>query len=246
MELQTIEVKKQDKVCFLKFNRPQANNTINDILVEECYRIIEMYENEISILVLEGADEVFCFGADFKDKKQKNQPEKLYRLWTKLATGSFITIAHVRGKANAGGLGFVAASDIVIADTTATFSLSEMLFGLFPAMVLPFLIRRMGYRQANFLTLTTKTISVKQACDWGLVDEYQEKSHLLLMKYISRLKKIPKSGIINYKHYINEINTTIIDSESDAIRANKKIFADESNKERIRRFVEDGIYPWEE
>nr|WP_269820011.1 enoyl-CoA hydratase-related protein [Bacillus velezensis] len=42
------------------------------------------------------------------------------------------------GVANAGGIGFVAASDIVIADDTAVFSLSELLFGLFPAMVLPF------------------------------------------------------------------------------------------------------------
>jgi len=62
-------------------------------------------------------------------------------LWLRLATVRTVTISHVRGKANAGGIGFVAASDIVLADETAQFSLSELLFGLYPACVLPFLIR---------------------------------------------------------------------------------------------------------
>jgi 3-carboxymethyl-3-hydroxy-acyl-[acp] dehydratase len=44
-----------------------------------------------------------------------------------LATGPFVTISHVRGKANAGGLGFMAASDIVLAQEEAQFSLSELL-----------------------------------------------------------------------------------------------------------------------
>ncbi len=87
-------------------------------------------EDSIVILVLEGLPEVFCFGADFKgihDRMSSGQlidqsPEPLYDLWLKLTTGPYITISHVRGKANAGEVGFVAASDIVLADQTAQFS----------------------------------------------------------------------------------------------------------------------------
>jgi hypothetical protein len=89
--------------------------------------------------------EVFCFGADFKEIQKnfenKNQPgqqdpEPLYNLWLQLALGPFITIAHVQGKTNAGGVGFVAACDVVLCDEKAVFSLSELLFGLMPACVL--------------------------------------------------------------------------------------------------------------
>jgi enoyl-CoA hydratase/carnithine racemase len=150
MDYQTIKVRFEDPVCFLQFYRPEANNTINYRLIDECREVLERCEDSITIVVLEGLPEVFCFGADFAGIQQQvsgeqplhNNPEPMYDLWMKLASGPFITISHVRGKANAGGVGFVAASDIVLADSKAQFSLSELLFGLFPACVLPFLIRR--------------------------------------------------------------------------------------------------------
>jgi polyketide biosynthesis enoyl-CoA hydratase PksH len=88
-------------------------------------------------------------------------------------------MSHVRGTSNAGGTGFVAASDIVIADNTAQFSLSELLFGLYPACVLPFLTKRIGFRKAHYLTLMTNPISVQQANAWNLVDAYEENSSLI-------------------------------------------------------------------
>jgi len=59
-----------------------------------------------------------------------------------LSTCNKVVIAKVEGKVNAGGVGLVAASDIVVAHTQATFGLSEALFGLLPACVMPFLIRK--------------------------------------------------------------------------------------------------------
>ncbi len=69
---------------------------------------------------------------------RERNPERLYDLWLRLATGPFITISHVRGRVNAGGIGFVATSDIVLAERSAQFSLSELLFGVFPARYFPF------------------------------------------------------------------------------------------------------------
>src|SRR5439155_22787849 len=95
----------------------------------------------------------------------------LYDLLLQLETGSYITLSHVQGKANAGGIDIVAACDIVLADHAAQFSLSELLFGLFPACVLPFLIRRVGFQKAHYMTLMTQPISAQRAHTWGLVDE---------------------------------------------------------------------------
>lgn len=248
MNYQTIKVHFQEPICFLQLFRPEANNALNDRLIEECHHALDVYDESASIIVLEGLPEIFCSGADFQamhdqmtsGQQKEHNPEPTYNLWLRLATGPYITISHVKGKANAGGVGFVAASDIVLADDTAQFSLSELLFGLFPACVLPFLIRRIGFQKANYMSLMTRPIAVEQAQMWGLVDAYDVKSESLLRKHLLRLKKIPKTGIVKYKHYLSQMDNSISQFKSLAVASNKEVFSDPCNLERICRFVENG------
>lgn len=252
MEWKTINVHFKDPICFIQFNRPEAKNAINEILIKECTQVMRICEERSSIVIFEGSKDVFCFGADLQEvdvnqnSDQSYRPDVLYDLWLKMANGPFITISHVRGNTNAGGVGFVAASDIVIADETAVFSLSELLFGLYPAMVLPFLTRKIGYQRANYLTLKTNGINVKQANSWGLVDAYQANSNLLLKQHLTRLTKLPKSAIIHYKNYMAELNDSLIKSKNSAVSANRQIFTDKENLSRIYQFVENGVFPWED
>lgn len=235
--------------------RPQANNTINDRLVEELNQVVAHCEDSIKVLVLEGTPEVFCFGADFTELKvddtssnqNKNSgPEPLYDLWLRLAEGPFVSVAHVRGKSNAGGIGFVAACDIVLCEESAIFSLSELLFGLMPACVLPFLIRRVGFSKANYMTLMTQPISAKQALEWGLVDACEKNSQNLLRKHLLRLRRLSKSGILHYKSFLNRLDVELRHAKPKALLANKEVFADENNIRMIERYVTTGKFPWEE
>lgn len=254
MNYQTIQVRFQEQICYIRFYRPEANNTINETLVEECLQVLELCAASATIVVLEGLPEVFCFGADFqgiRDKMTSGQgnaqsPEPLYDLWLKLANGPYITISHVRGKANAGGVGFIAASDIVIADQTAQFSLSELLFGLFPACVLPFLIRRIGFQKAHYLTLMTQPILVQQAHSWGLVDAYDNQSEALLHKHLLRLRRLNKTGILRYKYFMDELYGLARQGKPLALVSNKEMFSDPQNLKGIFRFLEIGQFPWEE
>ena len=253
MNYQALKVRYQEPVCFLQFYRPQANNTINDCLVEECHDVLSRCEESMKVVVLEGLPEVFCFGADFQGMAREMadgqpgelDPQPLYDLWLKLATGPYITISHVRGKANAGGVGFAAASDIVLADTAAQFSLSELLFGLFPACVLPFLIRRLGFQKAHYMSLMTWPVPVRQAQDWGLVDAYDEQSETLVRKHLLRLRCLSKKGISRYKRYMSELYPWLLQHKSAALAANREVFSDPHNLQGIFRYVETGQFPWE-
>lgn len=254
MNYQTIKVRIQEPICYLQFYRPEANNTINELLVEECSHVLKWCEKEsITVVVLEGLPDVFCFGADFQgiqeqmamEHQKEQDPGRLYDLWLKMATGPFVTVSHVRGRANAGGMGFVAAADVVLADQRSTFSLSELLFGLFPACVLPFLTRRIGFQKSNYLTLMTNPISVQQAHTWGLVDAYDSDSESLLRKHLLRLRRLSKTGISRYKHYMNKLHGSLYKFRSSALSANKEIFSDPRNLEWISRYVEKGLFPWE-
>jgi polyketide biosynthesis enoyl-CoA hydratase PksH len=250
---ETIKVRFQDSICFLQIHRPEANNTISSQLVAECHDVLSACEESATVLVLSGSPEVFCSGADFKAiagastaaDEQDHGPGPLYDLWLRLATGPYVTISHVRGKANAGGVGFVAASDIVLADETAQFSMSELLFGLYPACVLPFLIRRIGLQRAHYLTLMTQAIPARRACEWGLVDACEPVSETLLRRHLQRLGRLSKTAIRRYKTYISRIGLPLQDLKLPAVAGNREVFGDADNLLAIRRYVERGVFPWE-
>lgn len=249
---ETIRVRFQEDICTIQIYRPEANNTINDRLINEIAEVLGLCMESVKIIVLEGLPEVFCFGADFKeiqtefenDAREQN-PESLYNLWLQLATGPYITIAHVRGKTNAGGIGFVAACDLVLCEDKSVFSLSELLFGLMPACVLPFLIRRVGFSKSNYMTLMTQPISAQQAQAWGLVDAYEEHSGNLLRKHLLRLRLLSKTGISRYKRYINKLDDSFISARPEALAANKEVFSDVDNLKLISRYSRTGKFPWE-
>lgn len=249
----TIKVEFQEPICFLQIDRPEANNTISGQLVAEFHAVLSECEKSATVVVLSGSPEVFCFGADFsaiasppaEAEEHDSGPGPLYDLWLRMTTGPFVTISHVRGKANAGGVGFVAASDIVLADETAQFSLSELLFGLYPACVLPFLIRRVGFQKAHYLTLMTQPISAKQAFEWGLVDAVEPQSEALLRRHLQRLRRLSKPAIERYKTYMSRGNMPLQDSKSMAVAGNLEMFSDPVNLKAITRYVDDGVFPWE-
>lgn len=247
---ETIRAQFQDAVCHLRIDRPESRNTINSRLVAECHEVLSACEESATIVVLSGSPEVFCFGADFKaiasGSEQDAGPEALYDLWLRMATGPYLTIAQVRGQANAGGVGFVAASDIVLADETAQFSLSELLFGLYPACVLPFLIRRVGFQKAHYMTLMTQPVSAKQAAEWGLVDAYEASSDVLLRRHLNRLRRLSKTAIRRYKSYMNRINGPLQNLKAEAVAGNLEVFSDPRNLHAITQYVERGIFPWEQ
>jgi polyketide biosynthesis enoyl-CoA hydratase PksH len=250
---ETIDVQFQSSTCYVRIDRPGANNTINGQLVAECNDVLSRCEESANVVVFSGSPEVFCMGADFQAiasastgaSEPGGGPGPLYDLWLRMATGPYITISQVRGKANAGGVGFVAASDIVLADDTANFSLSELLFGLYPACVLPFLIRRIGFQKAHYLTLSTQPISAKQAVEWGLVDACETPTDGLLRRHLQRLRRLSKTAIGRYKSYMHRIGPPVEALKSDAVAANREIFSDAGNLRTITQFVEHGLFPWE-
>lgn len=251
---ETIRVRLDDGIAVVQIHRPDADNAINSRLIEEVGDVLRACEAGAKVVVLEGLPEVFCSGADFGEIQARfdhdgpghaDDPGPLYDLWQRLASGPYVTVAHVRGRANAGGVGFVAACDLVLSDEKATFSLSELLFGLMPACVLPFLIRRIGFAKANMLTLTTQPISAAQALAWGLVDACEANSGNLLRKHLLRLRRLGKDGIGRYKRYACSLDALIRTARPKALEANLEVFSDADNLSKIARYVRTGTFPWE-
>jgi polyketide biosynthesis enoyl-CoA hydratase PksH len=253
MHYDTVRLRFDDGIATLQIHRPQANNAINDQLIADFAAALDACDSRAAVVVVQGSPEVFCFGADFAELQQAfdgdgipvQDPKPMYDLWRRLATGPYVSVAHVRGKANAGGVGFVAACDLVLADASAVFSLSELLFGLMPACVMPFLVRRIGFARANAMTLMTQPVTAETAHAWGLVDVFEENGDNLLRKQLLRLRRLDKNAIARYKRYMASIDALIENAEPRALAANIEVFSDPSNLRAISRYVKTGQFPWE-
>lgn len=253
MEYQTLKIHHQPAVQRIQMYRPEANNSISSQLTQELLSALQAAEAEstVKVVVLEGLPDVFCTGMDFQEVVSGKQVDPkisshgYYNILKQMSQSSKVILSLVRGKVQAGGVGLVAASDLVIADETVTFVLSELLFGLLPACVLPFLIRRVGFQKAYRLALTTQSISINDAYNWGLVDEYSTDTNKLLSQYIRRLKCLPSSGVKDLKNYINQL--WIIQQETQDLAVNKvsSLVGDSTVQEKIKRFKKEGTFPWQ-
>jgi polyketide biosynthesis enoyl-CoA hydratase PksH len=252
LNYETIRVGVDGTVWSIRLDRPGANNAISELLITECRDALDKARSSATVVVLQGSPLHFCTGADFAEEVAKNrtptdqdrQPQLLYRLFLDIATGPYVTVAQVRGKTNAGGAGLVAAADIVLADSDATFSLSELLFGLYPACVLPFLVRRCGFQKANYMTLMTMPFPAIEALRFGLVDAEGD-SEMLLRRHLTRLRCLRKTGIARYKRYMKDLAVSLVAAEPLAVAGNHEVFGDPENQALIQRYVTQGILPWE-
>lgn len=245
MQYENLKVSCQKEILRIVFDSTDHRNRINALMIKQLSQILDEYEDKIRVVVLEGNGTNFCTGADFDDNDGEYHPEHLYHLWYRLATGSFITVSHVKGKVIAGGIGFIGASDIVLADENATFCMTELMLGIYPALVFPFLLRKTGFATVNYMALTMGTLTAQQAREKRIVDACGSDSKKLLGKHLVRLTKIPKSGIKAYKEYVQKIIHLLEQNQQTAVSANLAMFQDEENKKRIRDFATFGKFPWE-
>ena len=169
-------------------------------LVSAFHQVLE--SPDVRVILLRSLEENFCLGMNLDVLKESleadnnqstsgsfsgaglstsdsNQDSRhdavsLYsQLLELIAFGPKPVIGLVEGPVKAGGVGITAACDIVVADLNkASFELSEVLFGLIPANVLPFLMhQRISPQQARYLVLSAKLIDPIQALQMGLCDE---------------------------------------------------------------------------
>ena len=249
---QSVLVDERRSVLTIKLNRPEEGNSINTIMVEELMTILNEVEKnqQIKVVVLEGEENVFCTGMDFKalangaDEKIEADANAYYNLLQFLSLSSKVTIAKVDGKVNAGGIGLVAACDIVIASEKATFGLSELLFGLLPACVMPFLIKRTGPQKAKWLALITEGISAQRSFEIGLVDEVTDNTKDTLRRCILRLTRLENQAVFNLKDYMSKL--WIIKNETQTLAVNQiaSLVQTKEVHDNIVNFIEKGKFPW--
>jgi len=212
VQLRTLTFTLSERVARVTFTREKAGNSLNQSMLADLTRALDAAEEAplCGLVVMDAPGSVFCSGMDFEAVEQAtragaDEGESLTRpyiqLLRRLSLLSRPIIVLVDGEVIAGGVGLVAASDLVFATPRSRFALTEALWGLLPAMVAPYLIRRVGYQNAYKMALTTLPVSADRACAIGLVDEVTDSPEQMLQRLRARLLRVGSDTVRELKRY---------------------------------------------
>ncbi len=144
--------------------------------LEVCRRLVEVLEKPpegAHVLRLRAAGDSFCLGRErggTTPAQVRTEAEVLVSLMRALRRTRLVTVAEVQGDAAGFGVGLAAACDVAVALESARFSFPEVGIGLAPALVLAWLPRVIGEREAFWLTATGETITAARAVELSLVN----------------------------------------------------------------------------
>lgn len=257
--MDVLEIERRGPAAWLWLNRPELRNALNGELQDFLIRAFKELETEknIRVLVLAGRGQAFCAGGDLS---RMAQAAKMTKAKSRLEAGRFAKllyrmhtypkplIARVHGAAFAGGMGLVAACDLVVAAEEAEFCLPEVKIGLVPAMISPYIVRAIGEQQARRYVLTGERLAAREAHRIGLVHECVAASELdvRVEKFAAQLAQAGPRALARSKKLLARVAkaaiTPKLSEETAAVLADVR--AGEEAREGIRSFLEKRKPAW--
>jgi methylglutaconyl-CoA hydratase len=175
-----IDLKFEGAITRITLNRPEKKNALNQVLLGELREALaNAISKESRVVVLSGAGQDFCAGADLEAFHSLENATVLNHIERARDLASVLLamrrhplpiIAAVRGRALAGGCGLATGCDLIIASETARFGYPEVNIGFVPAMVMAILRRNISEKRAFELIAMGDVISAQRAYEIGLVN----------------------------------------------------------------------------
>lgn len=175
-----VEYSVSNYVASITLNRPDKRNALNPELIAALKDAFHHAENDpqVKVIILQGKGDAFCAGADlsylqklqqFSYEENLSDSLSLKDLFWQIYTAKKIVMAKVKGPAYAGGFGLATVCDLCFATEDATFSFTEVKIGFVPALVMVFLLRKIGDARARPMLLTGNIFTGKELANTGLV-----------------------------------------------------------------------------
>ena len=204
-------------VARIHLNRSDVFNALNVKLIKELIDIIQwtaersvstnssLRDSENSeylrVVILTGEGKHFCAGADINMMREAGSlsaeenridSERLDQLFFSLWSHPCFTIGCIQGVALGGGAGLVSCLDYVIAEPRTRIALSEAKLGILPAVIGPYVYRKIGSSNFRRLSMMASKINSDEAMKIGLInsvvdstDKFSESSSEIISEVLS-------------------------------------------------------------
>jgi methylglutaconyl-CoA hydratase len=255
-----IEYAVRDRIASITLNRPEKSNALCHEMVTELKVAFKRAEadEEVKLVILKANGEAFCAGADLdylesmqhfsyeQNLADSNHLKELYLLIYQLKK---VVISQVHSYALAGGCGLATVCDFCFAATDANFGYTEVKIGFVPAIVMVFLIRKIGEGKAKQLLLSGTIISAEEAFALGLVSVTAEKQLLSqkVLEFANHLIENNSAYAMSItKQMIGKVQSFSIEEALEfAAEMNAKARSSEDCKKGIRAFLNKEKVTWD-
>jgi methylglutaconyl-CoA hydratase len=237
-------------VARIALARPERKNAFDADLIAELTAAVRDIRPAIRAVVLQGEGDTFCAGADVEWMRGMADyslddniadSKALAGMFRALYDLEMPLVARVQGAAIGGGAGLVAIADVAVASTEASFAFTETRLGILPAVVSPYVVRKIGPARATALFVTGSRIDAKRAHEIGLVERLVEPSDLdaAVGRVLDAILSGGPKAVNAAKRLVREIEGRRIDEVADlTVKRIAEIRVSREGQEGLRAFLE--------
>lgn len=238
-----------DGIATLTLNRLEARNALSPELIEAMNQAVESLgqqaaadDGQVRVMILAGAGKVFCAGMDLKGvlsdpKKMAGMLHGLSRFLRSVRRLPVPTIARVQGAAVGGGCGLMVVTDFAFTHPEAKVGYPEVDLGVCPAVVAPWLVRKIGPGKARAMLLAGGTMTGQRGLEMGLASHLVPHDQLETAS-IELARKLLKGGrhaMAVTKRWLNELDGSMEEAVFEkAADLSAQVIAGEEAQERLR------------
>ncbi|MBI5500365.1 MAG: enoyl-CoA hydratase/isomerase family protein [Deltaproteobacteria bacterium] len=246
-----VRVERRGDVLWVTLERPERRNAFDGEMIRGIEAVVGDLPQGTRAVVLAGEGTAFCAGANLEwmagpdacETAVRPECETISRFYATLDALAVPLLARVHGPAAGGGVGLAAVADLAVASETATFRLSEVRVGLLPAMIAPYVARRIGWGRTREWALTAERIDARTAMAWGLVSEVVANERLdpAVEAKLDLLRSSPPEALAAAKAFFRRVDGRgPAEAAAEALRAISERLSSAEARERIREFTRKG------
>lgn len=205
-------------VTTVTLNRPDVRNAFNEALIGELSEWARSVptDGSVRVVVLQGAGTVFCAGADLhwmskvlglSREENLADAHQAAAMYGALDAIPVPLIGRIHGAALGGGAGLAAVCDLVVATDDTMFGFTEVTLGIVPAMISPYVLRKIGLSAARELCLSGARFSAARAKELGLAHEVVTPGELddTVQRHVQQFLKASPSAIAATKRLLQDV-----------------------------------------
>ncbi|MEU3255016.1 enoyl-CoA hydratase family protein [Streptomyces sp. NPDC006997] len=228
----------------VSLDSPATRNALSAALVDalagalaECGE-----DDDVRAVVLTHSGNTFCAGADLRDPPH---PDALVGLLRQLVELPKPVVARVTGHVRAGGLGLLAACDIAVASTDASFAFTEVRIGVAPAVISLTLLPRGDPRALARYYLTGERFDAPEAARIGLLTAAGEDADAVLGPVLDGLRKSAPQALAETKRLLTARVLEGFDRDAGELTAlSARLFSSAQAREGMTAFLERRDPEW--
>ncbi|MCU1387684.1 MAG: putative enoyl-CoA hydratase [Ilumatobacteraceae bacterium] len=236
-----------DGIARITLDSPTTRNALSAPFLADFHAALDLaLVDGVRVVVVGHAPPVFCAGADLKERTAGDvDSTPMARAMERLMSAGQVTIAEVSGPVRAGGVGLMAACDLVVVSPDVNFAFTEVRIGVAPAIISVPVLRRCPASRLAAAFLTGEPFTAEVALDMGLVTHVADDPRACVDRLVTGVLAGAPGAVAATKELLWSTATSDAGAELARMQAlSDQLFRSAEGQEGMRAFLDKRSPSW--